>query len=760
VRRTPRARPSAGQRAALERVLALLQANRLEDARNLCVRVCEADRRDVSAWVVLAAVTHRLGRLEESLAAVDRVLGLNPRLFEALANRVGLLLALDRPEEAVRAAERVLELDARHANTWVNKATALVRLKRFEEALHACDRALDLDARDVGALRSQCVALLELRRFEEVLQTTERLLALVPGDLGALGNRIPALAGLHRYEEALRVADVALAQHPDHVGLLVNKGLVLAEMMRFEEAEALLTRAREIDPAVVDNLLFDKRVELQVEDDARRINARLLYASGRLESLPSCDWTELPVFLDWLTEVLPQFLAEGALLPLGPFRAVALPLPAHLRISVPRERSERHRRAAGPERFTHAREHPARLRIGYVSADFRNHPVGQLTRSMFRLHDRSQFEVIAYALRRGDGSDYEKDIRGGCDRFTDIARASSEEAADRIHADGVHILVDLMGHTMFSKPGIFARRPAPLQIAYLGYPETTAADYMQYVVSDPVVLPEALAERFTEKPLYLPDSFMVTDRWQPIANRSATRGDQGLPEDAFVFCCFCAGYKIEPVMFDLWMEILKRVPESVLWLQRRVPRTDGNLRAEAQRRGVPGERLIFTDKVPSKADHLARHGLADLFLDTRLTNAHTTAVDALWAGVPVLTCPGDRFAARVSASLLTSIGLPELIVGSLEEYRKRAVHLATHPEELQVLRRRLWANRMSAPLFDTERLVRHLEQGYRMIWERFERGEPPGPVYVPRLPTAAPGAGRSVGISSTPEEDRCRFLSA
>ena len=356
--------------------------------------------------------------------------------------------------------------------------------------------------------------------------------------------------------------------------------------------------------------------------------------------------------------------------------------------------------------------------------------------SMVALHDRERFEVFYYALAADDGSTYYRRFATDAEHFVDLTALSNRDAALRIRSDEIDILVDLMGYTRNARTEIFALQPAPVQVAYLGFAGTLGADFIPYIIADPIVLPESELPHFSEQPVYLPECYQVNDRWQPIAETGARRADYGFPEAAFVFCCFNANYKIEPVIFDVWMHILQRVPGSVLWLFEGSEHVPDNLRREAQARGVAPERLVFAPRVP-KDRHLERHRLADLCLDTLIYGAHTTASDALWAGVPVLTCCGEAFASRVGASLLTAVGLPEMIVNSLTEYEELAVELATRPQRLTEIRQKLSANRLTYPLFDTERFVRHLEKAFEMMWAVHAAGEAPRPIYVPKLPSGS-----------------------
>ncbi len=376
-----------------------------------------------------------------------------------------------------------------------------------------------------------------------------------------------------------------------------------------------------------------------------------------------------------------------------------------------------------------------RMRIGYIAGDFYKHALTHLMLELFALHDRDRFEIFAYSLGPNDGSFERQKIEADCDKFTDLRGLTTAAAAEKIQGDRPHILVDMGAYTQHSNPGILAMRPAPIQINYLTYASTMGADFIDYIVTDNTVTPPHLAEFFTEKFICLPDSYQINNyrRVCPAENpqikQQNPKAKHGLPENVFVFGCFNYSRKIEPVIFDLWMRILQQVPHSVLWLLECNPEATHNLKNEANLRGIDASRLIFAPRLLPE-EHLARHIWIDLFLDTLYCNAHTTASDALWMGIPLITCPGSTFAARVGASLLNAVNLPQLIVNSLAEYEQLAIHLATHPLQLQQLKDYLHENRRQFPLFDTPRTVKHLESAYLQVWERYRSHLPPAAIQI------------------------------
>jgi predicted O-linked N-acetylglucosamine transferase (SPINDLY family) len=316
-------------------------------------------------------------------------------------------------------------------------------------------------------------------------------------------------------------------------------------------------------------------------------------------------------------------------------------------------------------------------------------------------------------------------LKGAFDHFLDMSDTDDRAVATLLREKEIDIAVDLMGYTQHARPNIFAFRPAPIQASYLGYAGTMGADFIDYVIADGIVLPLDQQPHYTEKIVHLPDCFLVNDSTREISPHAAGRTQEGLPENGFVFCCFNQGYKLSPAMFGVWMRLLAGIDRSVLWLSQLSDEAAANLRSEARTRGVDPARLVFAGRVPSQADHLARQALADLFLDTLPYNAHSTASDALWAGLPVLTCKGATFAGQVAASLLHAVGLPELVTNGLEEYEALALKLATEPSQLRAIRRKLEANRLGYPLFDTDRFRRHIEAAYRTMWDIWRRGEAP-----------------------------------
>jgi predicted O-linked N-acetylglucosamine transferase (SPINDLY family) len=439
--------------------------------------------------------------------------------------------------------------------------------------------------------------------------------------------------------------------------------------------------------------------------------------------MQACDWTDLDARITTVIEAVAA--GRRAAMPFI-FLSISQSAALHARCALtflegqyPNARQApwrpgRHDRGPGDRN---------RIRLAYVSADFRNHATTHLLTELVELHDRNKFEVIGVSIAAGDDSAAGRRIRAAFDCHIDMNGLSDADASDKLRSVGADIAIDLMGHTGLARFALFMQRPAPIQVQYIGHPAFGAV-CMDYIIADRTVVPPEHEALLSDNIVCLPDTMQVNDRQRPISDRTPSRTEVGLPEQGFVFCCFNASYKLTPMFFDIWMRLLQNVNGSVLWLLEDNPAVSRNLRAEAAARSVSPDRLVFAPHA-KLADHLARHRLANLFLDTLPVNACTTASDALWAGVPVVTCLGESFTARIAGSLLQAMGLPELITTSLAEYEALCLHLARSPQALAKLRRRVAEQRDTAPLFDSNRYRRHIEAAYTMMWQRQESGQPP-----------------------------------
>lgn len=551
--------------------------------------------------------------------------------------------------------------------------------------------------------------------------------------LGVLAHqRGDAIQAARRISRAIRLNPTAPHYH-------CNLGNVFRSQARWDDAKACYDKALSLNPedgvvchnlAVVSQNLGEHRKAAAYYHRAFQLDPQNAEACSHYFHLcmTVCDWPGAAAVETSLERLTRRQLAAGQKTGETPFHNVLRCADPALNAAVARSWSDPLAGAAAGTgirfSFEARRRGGDRITVGYLSNDFRNHPIGHLIVSLFAAHDRERFRIFGYSTGEDDGSSYRKRIARDCDRFTDIRSMSPLEAARKIHADGVHILVDLMGHTKGNRLEINALRPAPVQVTYLGFPGSSGAGFFDYVLADATVIPREHRAHYREAVAYLPHCYQVNDRTQAIADDGFTRTDMGLPERGFVFCSFNQAFKFEPVMFDVWMAILHRVPDSVLWLLRTHTDTENHLIREAQKRSIPAARLVFADRLP-KAGHLGRLRLADLVLDTRIYNGHTSTSDALWAGVPVVALEGRHFASRVSAGILAAAGVPELITRSLHEYGSLAVRLAEDSGYYREIRDKVGRNRLPSPLFDTPRFARNLESAYAAMWNRFTSGEPP-----------------------------------
>lgn len=614
------------------------------------------------------------GRLPEAIERYSELITHRPDFAEGHYKRGNAHNRSGSSEAALADYDRAVALDPQYAHAWCNRGTVLERLKRWDEALASYDRALQLN----------------------------------PNDAFACYNRASVLRELDRPEAALASYDKAIALNGSYVEAQVNRGHLLHRLKRYEQAAASYDKALELCPLPSNTA---------GPAGTLRPEQRFVPGLGQFARMQICDWRNFDGHIGQITAGLRQGLPVTQ-----PFAALALLDDPSLQRSAAESWISTDAPADPSLGPIAARPPASKIRVGYFSADFRIHPVAFLTAGMFEHHDRSKFELTAFSLGPRTGDAMETRISKALDRFLDVRGDSDAEIAARARSLGIDIAVNLNGITEHSRTSIFALRAAPIQVSFLGYAGTMGASFMDYLIADPVVVPRARQRDYLESIVYLPDCFMPFDSQYPISTRAFTRAELGLPEQAFVFCCFNNIFKLTPEVFAVWMRLLSRHPDSVLWLPQTNSAGVANLRKEASARGIDQHRLVFAERMDSLPEHLARIRAADLFLDTFPYNAHTTAMDALWAGVPVLTCSGESFASRVAGSLLGTVGLHSLITRSLSEYEDLASSLITAPDRLQQLRSTLAQNRATSPLFDTSRYTRSLEGAYEAIYARYLSG--------------------------------------
>ena len=683
----------------------LLESGRVADAVQSYDRSLALDPGYAEAWHNRAVAQMAVANYCAAEADLDRALLLKPEYAEALEHR-GLALALQgRHGEALKDFDAALKLQPSEFALLCRRADTLVALQNHAEALPSYNKALTISPDNLEALNGRGVLLHHLQRYEDAVNDFDRALSIRKDDAAAWQGRGSALARLNHEEEALASFDEALRLAPRDTVSLYNRASLLSHMKRYEEAsrdtEALLA----IDP----NYPLARGLSMHVR-------------------LHMCDWRGL----DEARRDIAAALSAGQRA-IHPFGHLAISDSLTEQLSCARILArESHPASCAPlwrgEHYRHEK-----IRVAYLSGDFFAHAIPFLIAGVFEHHDRKRFETFGISYAPDDHSETRARLERAFTRFIDVRKANDAAVAAMLREMEVDIAVDLKGYTGGARSGILKHRPAPVQVHYLGYPGTMGADDIDYLIADPIVIPEEHRAFYAEHIVQLPDTYQCNDSRRRIGARSFTRAEAGLPQNAFVFCCFNGNHKIMPETFSIWMGILSKIVGSVLWLLEEHPCAVVNLRSEAQARGIAAERLVFAKRMPLE-DHLARLKLADLVLDTLPYGAHTTASDALWAGVPVLTRLGKTFAGRVAASLLKAIGMPELITQSPEQYELLACELARNPVLLAEIKTKLANNRETMPLFDTARITRNLEAAYSEMCARHRRGERPQSFTIPSAP--------------------------
>ena len=766
----------------LQQALAFQAAGEFARAETLFLQHLKKNPSDVAALYSLGVLMLKRGDSAASLAYFDKALVWQPRYAPTWFNRGIVLQVLGRHDEAIASYTKTLELDPGHSQALTNRTALLrgkgegvtdtddatrlttlhaVRMKalelqtagNYEAAGRLFGKVIELAPHDLVSLYSMAVLSMTTGAAEEALRYADDLTGAHPGYAQGWYMRGTIRMSLRQSEAALADFDRALEADPRYIEGYVNRGAVLQELNRHSEAIDNFNRLLEFDPLNEKALankgilltqfkMFDAAID--VFETLRGINPESEYLLGQLcfAHLHTCRWDKLGELAGLIT----KGVREG--------RRVCNPLAfmaisgnpgdqlACARIFADHRFPIQSRALWQGEIYDHKR-----IRLAYISPDFREHPVGHLTAGVFEQHDRQRFELTAISLGMDDDSRIRRRMVAAFDHFIDARQMSSKDIAQLLRSMEIDIAVDLAGYTADSRTDVFSCRPAPVQVNYLGYSSTMGVKYFDYIIGDRHIIPEESKDCYSEKIVYLPDSYMPTDSMVGIDEASRYREEYGLPAGGLVFCSFNHDYKINPPVFDIWMRLLKKVPGSVLWLMKLNEAAERNLRNEALVRGISPERIIFATRVPRVEEHLARYRMADLFLDTTPYNAHTTTSDALRAGLPVVTCRSESFAGRVASGLLAAVGLPELITDGLEEYEALVLQLAQDSSLLQTVRRKLAHNLVTTPLYDTARYCRNLERAYSAMWHRYRQGQPPDCITVV---AEEEGEGTAAQVSAMP----------
>ena len=684
-----------------EALIALFNQGQFTQAVAQAEAMAQSFPKSFFVWNLLAAAQASLGETEKALEGFRKTIELNPNYADGHSNLGAMLVRQGKLAEAAASFKRTLQIKPDYAEAYNNLGNILKGQGKLDEALESYKRALEIKPNYPVAYNNLGNALKDQGKLDEAVASCKRALEIKPDFAEAYINLGNALKEQGKLDEAVASYKQALEIKPDYPVAYNNLGTVLTKQGKLDEAVASYKRALEIKP-----------------------DYAVAEAQMRHQQQHMCDFTlytglkEVAQRLDTSDEAIPPFIqlswqdnAAAQLHRSQRFAKTNYPTASPAPIAKP------------------PTVRPERLRVGYFSADFHNFPGMYLMARMLEIHNRNAFEIFAYSYGPQKNDEMRRRIRDGVDHFVDIAGQTDQSIQSQAKSDKIDIAIHRNGYTTSSRTEIFVNRLAPIQISYLGYPGSLGAEFIDYIVADPIVVPAEQRQFYSERIIYLPDTYQPTDNTRQIASINTKRAEFGLPEKGVVFCCFNNSFKISPHEFDIWMRLLSKVGGSVLWLLEGNEWAAKNLRLEAENRGINPDRLVFAKRLP-QVEHLARHKHIDLFLDTFNYNAHTTASDALWAGLPVVTKAGEQFSARVAASVLDAVGLPELITASEDEYEQLAFELATKPRKLKTLKRKLAKNIASQPLFDTERYTRNFEAGLQKAYNLYFEGKRPEDIWV------------------------------
>jgi predicted O-linked N-acetylglucosamine transferase (SPINDLY family) len=693
--------PISSSGPSLQQALALHRRGDFQQAEAIYLKLLTINPANSEALQLLGAIALEKGNNQDALELISLAIEINPKVASYHSNQGVALKELNKFEEAVASFDKAIFLEPSYAEAYSNRGAALRRLHQLDAAIASCEKALSLKPSLVSAYSNIGLALQEQKKLGAAILIFDKAVSLKPNYYQAYSNRGNALLELKQFDAAIASYDKAISLRPDFAEAYYNRGAALKEL-------------KQLDSAIES---YDKAFSLKPD------HPYLLGMRQHLKML-ICDWEGFESNIQLIKQKI-----QGKFKATSSFTMIGLPVS----LSDQRQTAENWYRDKFPGNsylgpiVQHQRQ--AKIRLGYFSADFHNHATAYLMAELFERHDKSKFELIAFSFGPETKDEMQLRVSQAFDHFINVANLSDLEVALLSRELGIDIAIDLKGVTQDARLGIFSYRAAPIQVSYLGYPGTLGADYIDYLIADKTLIPPQSQQHYSEKIVYLPNSYQVNDRHRVIAPTQFTKKELGLPEDAFVFCCFNNNFKITPDIFDSWVRILKAVEDSVLWLLQDNPTAAMNLQKEAVRRGLDPARLVFAERM-DLSEHLARHKVADLFLDTTPCNAHTTASDALWAGLPLLTCMGESFASRVAASLLNAIGLPELVTETQDQYEALAIDLAKTPDKLKNIKDKLERNRLTTPLFDTALFTKHIEAAYIQIYERYQANLSPKHIEV------------------------------
>lgn len=713
----------------LNKTLAFLQQHNPTAALHAIAPLLAAQPDHVDGLFLKAIGLSMTGDKAQAIASYDQLLQISPGHLGALLNRGADQLALHHCEAAYHSLDGALKIEPTNPMVLLNLGYVEIARHNPTAAITFIDRALNTHAQYPEAWCAKGDALSQLGEVSPAIHAYRKSISLNASYLDAPNNLGLLLVQEHRLHEAAEIFKNALLTNPHSATLYNNLGIALSRLPNADhmsEAQQAYAQAIRLDPAMADAYL--NMAELLVThkqylDASNFYEAALERSTNRATVIAPMLHNQMKLGLwDRYESLVSELLSgidhrQGAI---SPFNVLGLPSSRRQQqyCAVDFCKSAFGQPSREPRPFSERPKKSAKIRIGYLSNDFQGHATAYLMAELFELHNRDRFEVFAYSYSTNAQDAMRDRIARACDHFTDISNLSDTNAAAKISADEIDILVDLKGHTEGARLGILSHKPAPIQVHYLGYPGTTGATFIDYLIADPILIRPGEESDYTEKIVRLPDTYQVNDRTRVIAQIEDSKADHGLPEDHFIFCCFNNNWKITPEIFDTWIGLLHECEKSTLWLIQDNPEASKNLKITAAAKTIAPDRIVFAQKLPLDR-HLARHRHADLFLDTPYYNAHTTASDALWTGLPILTLKGATFAGRVAESLLRAAGLPEMVAETLEDYASMGRHFYTHQDALEAIRTKLNTSRWNTPLFDTPRFTRNLEKAFVTMLQRF-----------------------------------------
>ncbi len=698
----------------------LLNGHQFQQAEDIFSKCCVQHPEDSDSWFSLGVCRHRQNKAESAMLAFERAIYFDSENIAAQNAKANMLVDLGRTDEALEVTLQALKIDPNNTKSLTNHASLLFQGAFFTEALNSLNHVLAIEPRDVHALENRAVVLNRLGRAEEALSDAVKLAEFLPSASPHL-LQASALIALNRYEDALIAVERALFIEPEDVHSIVLSAMAKAGLERYADAEKSFLLAESLDATGLGHVLAQQVLNLPT---SMRANALSLYLSLAEARINVCDWRGRTEYIDTLQAYLENVARVSdtdVLLLKASFYAGIDPL-----LQLQLAKCIAKNVEAQNEKFSYKVENkPERIRVGYLAKSYNKDSITCNAASIFEMHNRIEFEIFCYSMVPSDNSEVNEKIKKGCDQYIELYPRTENEVAELIHQDRIHILVDLDGIDQQCPYEILARQVAPVQIGFSGMSFSSGADFLQYHITDSHTTP-ATSDRFwSEKLVKLPNTHFVYESQQSSSSKLMRRSQLGLPSTGAVFCCFAKPELIEPIVFTSWLKVLECVLDSVLWLQDWGDEYRQNLQGEALEYGLNPSRLIFAPILGEKKEELARYKAADLFLDTFTINGSETVSDALWSGLPVLSLFGETMASRMTASKLSVLDFPTLICSTEEEYIERAYYLATHPEYLGIMKRKVQRHVLTKPLFKPQQTVLNLEKAFHEIWECYLQGKAP-----------------------------------